>query len=60
MTPDAHYMKGMALLKMGETAKARSEFNTLITRFPKNELSLKARSQLPARTPPPPKKPKGN
>ncbi len=47
-TPDAHYMKGMALLKMGETAKARSEFNTLIKRFPSSELAGKAKSQLRA------------
>jgi TolA-binding protein len=53
--PDAHYMKGMALLKLGETAKARGEFNTLIKRFPNNELSTKARSQL--RTLPAPSKP---
>ncbi len=46
--PDAHYMKGMALLKLGETAKARSEFNALIKRFPNNELADKARSQLRA------------
>jgi TolA-binding protein len=39
-------MKGMALLKMGETAKARSEFNALIKRFPSSELTGKAKSQL--------------
>jgi tol-pal system protein YbgF len=44
--PDAHYMKGMALLKLGEAAKARSEFNTLIKRFPGHELAAKARNQL--------------
>ncbi len=58
--PDAHYMKGMALLKLGETAKARSEFNTLIKRFPNNELAAKARSQLKtlAAAPAKPAKPK--
>jgi TolA-binding protein len=54
--PDAHYMKGMALLELGETAKARSEFDRLIKRFPKNELAAKARVQIkalaaPAKTP---------
>jgi len=44
--PDAHYMKGMALRELGETAKARSEFDRLIKRFPKNELAAKARVQL--------------
>ncbi len=43
---DAHYMKGMALLKLKETAMARSEFNTLIKRFPNHELAAKARQQL--------------
>jgi TolA-binding protein len=47
-TPDAHYMKSMALLKLGENAKARSEFNTLIKRFPNSELADKAKSQLRA------------
>jgi tol-pal system protein YbgF len=45
-TPDAHYMKAMALLKMGATTKARSEFTTLIKRFPNNQLSRKAQTQL--------------
>jgi TolA-binding protein len=44
--PDAHYMKGMALGELGETAKARSEFDRLIKRFPKNELAAKARVQI--------------
>jgi len=44
--PDAHYMKAMALRELGETAKARSEFDRLIKRFPKHELAAKARTQL--------------
>jgi len=38
----------MALAKLGQTAKARSEFQTLIKRFPASELSDKARIQLRA------------
>ena len=49
-------MKGMALLKMGETVKSRSEFNTLVKRFPNSELAGKAKSQL--RALPAPSKPK--
>ena len=45
-TPDAHYMKAMALLKLGDRAEARQEFNTLIKRFPNSPLSEKARGQL--------------
>lgn len=45
-TPDAHYMKAMALMKLGDRAGAREEFNTLIKRFPNSPLSQKARAQL--------------
>jgi len=45
-TPDAHYMKAMALLKLGDSAEAREELSTLIKRFPNNPLSEKARLQL--------------
>lgn len=45
-TPDAHYMKAMSLAKMGQTTKARAEFNTLIKRYPQSELSAKAKTQL--------------
>ncbi len=45
-TPDAHYMKAMALLKMGERAKGRSELNTLISHFPNSPLAAKAKDTL--------------
>jgi tol-pal system protein YbgF len=51
-TPDAHYMKAMALQKLGDSAGAREEFSTLIKRFPNNQLSEKARVQLKAPRPP--------
>ncbi len=57
-TPDAHYMKAMALMKLGDNAGAREELITLIKRFPNNPLSEKARLQL--KTPrPAAKSPKG-
>jgi tol-pal system protein YbgF len=55
-TPDAHYMKAMALQKLGDSAGAREEFSTLIKRFPNNQLSQKARVQL--KIPAAPAKPK--
>lgn len=45
-TPDAHYMKGMALVKMGQRNKGRDEFYTLIRRFPNNQLAEKAKDTL--------------
>ncbi len=47
-TPDAHYMKGMALLKTGQRNKARDEFYTLIKRFPNAGVTGKAKEQLRA------------
>jgi tol-pal system protein YbgF len=47
-TPDAHYMKGMSLVKMNQRAKARDEFYALIKRYPESELSAKAKAQLKA------------
>ena len=46
MTPDAHFRKAMALRELGETARARSEFDRLIKRFPKHELAASARSEM--------------
>jgi len=46
-TPDAHYMKALALRRLGKNAAARDEFNALIKRFPGNrELVERARAQL--------------
>ncbi len=47
-TADAHYMKGMALLKVGRRNQARDEFYSLIERFPNHELAAKAKAQLKA------------
>jgi tol-pal system protein YbgF len=50
-TPDAHYMKGMALLKLGKRAEARKEFGKLIERFPGNPLAAQAKAQIAASAP---------
>ena len=61
-TPDAHYMKGMALLKLGKRAEARREFDELIKKFPGNPLASQAKKQIAASAPaakPPASKSKG-
>jgi len=45
-TADAHYMKGMALFKMGQRTKGRDEFYSLISRFPDSPLAAKAQDVL--------------
>lgn len=50
-TPDAHYMKGMALLKLGQRTEARREFNELIKRFPGDPLASQAKKQIAALAP---------
>lgn len=59
-TPDAHYMKGMSLVKMGARNKGRDEFYTLVKRFPNAGVTAKAKEQLKAlglpATPPKPAK----
>jgi len=51
-TGDAHYMKALALRRLGKTAAAREELNALIKRFPGNrELVERARAQLKELTP---------
>jgi TolA-binding protein len=52
-TPDAHYMKALALLKMKKVAEARGEFNTLVMRFPNHERAAQAREQLTTLKPAP-------
>ena len=47
-TPDALYMKAMAFTELGETAKARAEFNLLIKRFKTHDLAKRAQAQLKA------------
>jgi len=47
-TPDAHYMKGMALRKLGKRAEALREFNALIKKFPGNPLAAQAKKQIAA------------
>ena len=39
-------MKGMALVKTGQSSKGRDEFYTLMRRFPKNSLTQKAKDVL--------------
>ena len=61
-TPDAHYMKGMALRKLGKRAEALREFNALIKKFPGNPLAAQAKKQIAASAPaakPPASKSKG-
>jgi tol-pal system protein YbgF len=50
-TPDAHYMKGMALLKLAKKAEARREFEELIKNFPGNPLASQAKKQIAALAP---------
>lgn len=45
-TDDAMYMKGMALLKIGERTAAAQEFRELLKRNPRGELESKARAQM--------------
>jgi tol-pal system protein YbgF len=62
-TPDAHYMKGMALLKLGKRAEARKEFDALIKTYPGNPLASQAKKQIAASAPAakaPASKSKGN
>jgi len=56
-TPDAMYMKGMALLKSGQRTQAAQEFLTVIEKYPNAEVATKARAQRKAlglSAPPPP------
>lgn len=45
-TLDAHYMKGMALLKMDQKAEALAEFRALVKSNPNSEQAAKARDQI--------------
>ena len=45
-TPDAHYMKGMALMKSGKNDAAAREFREVYTRYPDSEVSAKAKARL--------------
>lgn len=45
-TPDALYMKGLTLVKLGRRTQGAEEFKELIKRYPNNDLSKKACSQL--------------
>ncbi|MBV8069894.1 MAG: tetratricopeptide repeat protein [Acidobacteriaceae bacterium] len=47
-TPDAHYMKAMALLKANERSRAVQEFRLLVQNYPHTEDARKALSQLRA------------
>ena len=47
-TPDALYMKGQTLVKLGRRTQGGQEFQELIKRFPTHDLSKKACTQLQA------------
>ena len=47
-TPDALYMKGMALLKSTQRNAAAQEFQSLVQKYPNAEVTAKARQQLKA------------
>ena len=47
-TPDAHYMKAMALLKSGERTRAAGEFRILVKNYPHTDDARKALAQLRA------------
>ena len=47
-TPDAMYMKGMALLKMEQRNAAVQEFREVIKSFPRTDLADKSRERLKA------------
>jgi tol-pal system protein YbgF len=45
-TPDAHYMKGMSLLKMGKRDAAAREFRDVYAKYPDSEVAANAKEQL--------------
>jgi tol-pal system protein YbgF len=47
-TPDALYMKGQTLVKMGKRTAGAQEFRELIRRFPRSGVATQARAQLKA------------
>ena len=47
-TPDAHYMKGMSLLKSGKRTAAGKEFLDVIDGYPTSDAAAKARTQRKA------------
>jgi tol-pal system protein YbgF len=45
-TPDAHYMKGMALMQLGKNDAAAREFREVYSRYPDTDLAPKAKARL--------------
>jgi len=45
-TPDAHYMKGLALMGMGRNDSAAREFRDVYTRYPDAEVAAQAKARL--------------
>jgi tol-pal system protein YbgF len=45
-TPDAHYMKGMALMQLGRNDSAAREFRDVYTSYPDTDLAAKAKARL--------------
>jgi tol-pal system protein YbgF len=47
-TPDALFMKGQTLMKMGRRTAGGQEFREVVRRYPRSEVANKARNQLKA------------
>jgi TolA-binding protein len=47
-TPDALYMKGATLVKLGKRTQGKQEFCELVKRFPSNDYANRARTQVKA------------
>lgn len=47
-TPDATYMKGLALLRSGQKASARKMFEDVVAKYPNSDVAPKAKTQLSA------------
>jgi tol-pal system protein YbgF len=47
-TPDAHYMKGMALAKLGRRAEANKEFTIVVKEYSGTPLAARAKAQISA------------
>jgi len=46
--PNARFMKGIALMKLGKRSEAKKEFQTVVDKYPGNELAYRAKQYLKA------------
>jgi TolA-binding protein len=53
-TPEAHYMKGRALMELGQRAEAVKEFRVCSAQFPTSAVAAKCKTSLSALPAPPP------